>query len=62
MSCLRRWNRSAGSEQRPLFVPCDRETELARETFGGQLDRVTVAQDRSDDLGREKLRRRMRVK
>jgi hypothetical protein len=44
-SCRCRSNRSAGSEQRALFVPCDRETELVRETFGGQLDRVTVVQD-----------------
>lgn len=32
--------------KRALVMPCDREAELIRETFGSQLARVTVVQNR----------------
>src|SRR5262245_23234363 len=44
---------SADAEQLALCIPCDREADLIGEALGGQLDRMTVAQDRLHDLGRE---------
>ena len=44
---------SAEPEQRALFIPCDVETDLVREALSAQFDRVTVAQNRFHEVGRD---------
>ena len=49
-------NRTRGSgdpEQRALLVPGDGEAGPVREPLRGQLDRVTVAENGLDDIGRQ---------
>jgi len=45
--------RSGDAEQRALRIPRDREADLVGKSLGGQLDRVTVVQDRFHNRGRE---------
>jgi hypothetical protein len=45
---------SAIGEQSALIAPRDREPAIVGEPIGGEIERVVIAEDRFDDIWREK--------